>query len=241
MLEGPERRRNEAERPPKVEPSHVPSRQLHPRTHFLALARQLLPAQGEHVFRAVEADDLDARPRRVGQHTARPATDLQHGAAPLPRPAPAEGHVLAVSVRSHVVVELRHEIAIVVAAGRVISAEGHPPISSTPVASPYSIYPQFFSTFVSIFIGTFIFSDCGIMSTVSALTSSSSSPGHSKISSSCTWSVIRLRSLRRCISASIRFIAILMMSAAVPCTGMLIAARSAAWRTLKFPELISGM
>ena len=65
--------------------------------------------------------------------------------------------------------------------------------------------------------------------------------GPSKISSSCTCRIIFVRSSRSVSSSSILFIATLMMSLAVPCTGMLIAIRSPEPRTWKFGDLISGI
>ena len=61
------------------------------------------------------------------------------------------------------------------------------------------------------------------------------------MSSSCTWRIMRAPSSRSPRPASTCSMARFMTSAAVPCTGMLTATRSAEERAWKLLDLISGM
>src|SRR5690606_8453271 len=80
------------------------------------------------------------------------------------------------------------------------------------------------------------------MAWVTTSTASSSSPsGTSTSTSSCTWRISRLPRPRSSIARSRRTSATLKMSAARPWIGAFMAWRSPAMRTLRWPELNSGM
>src|SRR5690606_14111396 len=101
-----------------------------------------------------------------------------------------------------------------------------------PALKPHLHSYQFSPTPVATSSGTDSSNAPSISSVTSARVSSTWSRGTSKTSSSWTWSSMRAGELRAASSRWMSIIASLMMSAAVPCTGALVAARSPNWRTL---------
>ena len=88
--------------------------------------------------------------------------------------------------------------------------------------------------------GTFMSKAPCISSMTMRSTISFSSGSTLKFSSSCTWSIIFERTPSRAKRSAMRIMATLIMSAAVPCIGALMALRSAKPRTVALRELMSG-
>ena len=101
--------------------------------------------------------------------------------------------------------------------------------------------PQASPVFSSTLRGTFSGIALGISSVTISFSCSSSRTGVSKMSSSCTCRIIIERIFNSSKRSWMRTMAILIMSAAVPWMGMLIAIRSPAALCIRFLDLISRM
>src|ERR1035437_2236198 len=89
-------------------------------------------------------------------------------------------------------------------------------------------------------MGTLNSATCSISCWTRVRSSSASAGRTSKRSSSWTWRVMRERRRRAMMAASMRSMASLMRSAAVPCSGVLMAVRSAKPRMLGLRDWMSG-
>ncbi len=127
-------------------------------------------------------------------------------------------------------------------ASRWILRQSRSGSTTTPLAKahPQCARSQFGPTPVSATSGTFSVATPAINSGSFTRTSSSSASGTSSTSSSCTCMIMRVPSFSFSIQACTAIMASLIKSAAVPCIGALIAARSAPARRGPFGELISG-
>lgn len=119
MLERPERNRGERELPAQLEPPHVGLDEPRPAANGLGFRLQALSADREHVRRQIEANRFDSRSSGWNQNPARTAAHFEHRAASRQGRLDEEPDVGPVAIRNDVVVQIRDEVVLLVAASGV--------------------------------------------------------------------------------------------------------------------------